>query len=271
MFVCVCMFLCSLCNRNTNHDFLLSCTGANLTLILDSAQSNTQTHANPNHSCCTTIFCSDELLDDDEDHEEFDDAMYEWVGDGRSHSKSNNASKHASMEDLNSIAANDDAAASGGQIEMSQINANSANATAALEQVSPQPNAANVPLGTSAGDSLPPPAPGNIPLPRSAPRAGSRPSRSSFSTDKDLRGTMRLVRDRALEVGCAPIRIRAAMALNMKMKEMSSEAALIVTNLPLTLKTVPLNFMGYIDSLTEDLPAILMLKPGEAVTMTAVG
>jgi len=82
---------------------------------------------------------------------------------------------------------------------------------------------------------------------------------------------MKLVRERSLEVGCEPIRIRAAMALNLKMKEMSSEAALIVTNLPLTLKTVPLNFMGYIDSLTEDLPAILMLKPGAAVTMTAVG
>jgi len=229
-----------------------------------------------------TIFSDKHLDESESEDEEQHDSMYDWVGDGRSH-KEKISSKNVSMDNLPDANSNNEA------------DTTTTAAPSATNNTSAEPE--KLLIDTEGLDAFPPAPPpdqhsssfdaapntdasgGSALTPASEAsasgsrvRANSTRRRSSFSREEHLQSAMKLVKERSQEVGCAPIRIRAAMALNSKMKEMSGAAVLIVTNLPLTLKTVPLNFMGYIDSLTEGLPAILMLKPGSGqTTMTAVG
>ena len=237
---------------------------------------------------------TDIFIDSAEEELNDDDTMFDLVGDGQTHTRLGSGPNSASVSKNSStldLAEKDKRESSVTVPPAAEVTVSAATGTSEVElsiltQVEDLSSAGNINMSLSASQAFltdgalsistvenSPVALGDTSPFGSSPRRTRRPSLNSNTKEKRSLSVMSdEVIFRANEVGCEPIRIRAAMALNAKMKELSLNAKLIVSNLPLTLKTVPLNFMGYIDMLTEDLPSILLVRPAsEQATVTANG
>jgi hypothetical protein len=65
--------------------------------------------------------------------------------------------------------------------------------------------------------------------------------------------------------------MRFAIALNKEMTEQSRTSRLVVTNLPIMPTSKPTDFMGFVDTITKDLPSVMLVRGSGEEVVTKYG